>query len=427
MAQLIVSGGRPLEGEVAISGAKNAALPILAAALLAEQPVTIDNLPDLKDITTSIELLDALGCRCQRLDSHSWRIDAGSAERVVAPYELVVKMRASILVLGPLLARHGRAEVSFPGGCAIGSRPVDLHLRGLEMMGAVIEIDGGYIKAQVPAGRLRGSHILMDVVSVGATENLMMAAVLAQGQTVIENAAREPEIVDLAHCLNAWGARVSGAGSNRLVIDGVAALAGGRYTVMPDRIETGTFLAAALATRGRVRTTHTDPTTLEAVLLKMQEAGAEVSCGSDWIELDSRGCAIRAVDFRTAPYPAFPTDMQSQLMAVNATAEGSAMIHETIFENRLMQAQELNRMGAKITVEGHTALVKGVAQLRGAPVRASDLRASAGLVIAALAASGETVIDRVYHIDRGYERIEEKLQGLGATIVRRDSPETEAS
>ena len=419
MAQLIIRGGTSLDGEVVISGAKNAALPILAAALLAERPVVIDNLPDLNDITTSVELLEALGARCRRDDSHRLSVDASGASKVVAPYELVVKMRASILVLGPLLARHGRAEVSFPGGCAIGSRPVDLHLRGLEMMGAVIEIDGGYIKAEVPAGRLRGSHILMDVVSVGATENLMMAAVLASGQTVIENAAREPEIVDLANCLNAWGAKVSGAGSNQLVIDGVAALGGGHYTVMPDRIETGTFLAAAMATRGRVKTTHTDPTTLEAVLIKMQEAGAEVTIGSDWIELDSRGRDIRAVDFRTAPYPAFPTDMQSQLMAVNAAASGSAMIHETIFENRLMQAQELNRMGAKITVEGHTALVKGVAQLRGAPVRASDLRASAGLVIAALAASGETVVDRVYHIDRGYERIEEKLQGLGATISRR--------
>lgn len=427
MAQLIVEGGAPLHGEVAISGAKNAALPILAAALLAEQPVVIDNLPDLQDITTSIELLNALGCDCQRSDSHTLRVDASGADRVVAPYELVVKMRASILVLGPLLARHGRAEVSFPGGCAIGSRPVDLHLRGLEMMGASIEIDGGYIKAAVPFGRLRGSHILMDVVSVGATENLMMAAVLADGETVIENAAREPEIVDLANCLNAWGAKVSGAGSNRLVIQGVQSLGGGRYTVMPDRIETGTFLAAALATRGWVRATHTDPTTLEAVLLKLQEAGALVTVGSDWIALDARGRDIHAVDLRTAPYPAFPTDMQSQLMAVNAAASGSAMIHETIFENRLMQAQELNRMGAKITVEGHTALVKGVARLRGAPVRACDLRASAGLVIAALAASGETVIDRVYHIDRGYERIEEKLQGLGATIARRQSPNVEAS
>lgn len=427
MAQLIVLGGAPLHGDVAISGAKNAALPILAAALLAEQPVVIDNLPDLQDITTSIELLNALGCVCQRSDSHTLRVDASTADRVIAPYELVVKMRASILVLGPLLARHGRAEVSFPGGCAIGSRPVDLHLRGLEMMGAVIEIDGGYIKAEVPGGRLCGNHILMDVVSVGATENLMMAAVLADGETVIENAAREPEIVDLANCLNAWGARVSGAGSNHLVIQGVEKLGGGRYTVMPDRIETGTFLAAALATRGCVRTTRTDPTTLEAVLIKLQEAGALVATGSDWIELDARGRDIRAVDLRTAPYPAFPTDMQSQLMAVNAAASGSAMIHETIFENRLMQAQELNRMGAKITVEGHTALVKGVAQLRGAPVRASDLRASAGLVIAALAASGETVIDRVYHIDRGYERIEEKLQGLGATIERRQGPNIEES
>lgn len=419
MAQLIVSGGVPLKGEVAISGAKNAALPILAAALLVESPVVVDNLPDLKDITTSIELLQALGCQCSRLDSHTLQIDAGKAQRVIAPYELVVQMRASILVLGPLLARHGRAEVSFPGGCAIGSRPVDLHLHGLEMMGAEIEIDGGYIKAHVPSGRLRGSHILMDVVSVGATENLMMAAALAEGETVIENAAREPEIVDLANCLNAWGAKVCGAGSNRLVIEGVQSLSGGRHTVMPDRIETGTFLAAALATRGKVRVTRTDPSTLEAVLIKLQESGAEVTVGEDWIELDSRDREICAVDFRTAPYPAFPTDMQSQLMAVNATANGSAMIHETIFENRLMQAQELNRMGAKITVEGHTALVKGVPQLRGAPVRASDLRASAGLVIAALSASGETVIDRVYHIDRGYERLEEKLQGLGATITRR--------
>ena len=326
-------------------------------------------------------------------------------------------MRASILVLGPLLARYGEANVSFPGGCAIGSRPVDLHLRGLEAMGATIEIEDGYIKARSD-GRLVGCHILMDIVSVGATENLMMAAALADGQTVIENAAREPEIVDLANCLNAWGADVQGAGSNRLVINGVEAIEGGHFTVMPDRIETGTYLAAAVATRGRVKVTQTDPSSLEAVLLKLQETGAIITQGEDWIELDMKGKRPKAVSLRTAPYPAFPTDMQAQLTAINAVADGTGVVVETIFENRLMQVQELNRMGAVISVEANTAVVTGVERLKAAPVMASDLRASAALVIAALVADGETVVDRIYHIDRGYECIEEKLHLLGAKIKR---------
>jgi UDP-N-acetylglucosamine 1-carboxyvinyltransferase len=326
-------------------------------------------------------------------------------------------MRASILVLGPLLARYGEANVSFPGGCAIGSRPVDLHLRGLEAMGATIEIDEGYIRARSD-GRLTGAHILMDIVSVGATENLMMAAALAEGTTIIENAAREPEIVDLANCMNAWGADVQGAGSNSLTIKGVEKLTGGSFEVMPDRIETGTYLAAAAATGGKVRVRQTDPSTLEAVLLKLEETGAIITQGEDWIELDMQGKRPRAVNIKTAPYPAFPTDMQAQLTAVNAVAEGTGMITETIFENRLMQVQELNRMGANISVEGNTAVVTGVERLKGAPVMASDLRASAALVIAGMVAEGETVVDRIYHIDRGYECIDEKLQQLGCKIKR---------
>lgn len=417
MDKLVIQGGTTLCGDVWISGSKNSALPILAAALLPHGKVRISNLPHLQDVTTTLAVLGSLGVSVSVDENMHLEIDNDTLHSVTAPYDLVKTMRASILVLGPLLARYGEAKVSFPGGCAIGSRPVDLHLRGLEAMGAIIEIDGGYINARSD-GRLKGAHILMDMVSVGATENLMMAAALAEGRTVIENAAREPEIVDLAGCINAWGGQVSGAGSNTLIIDGVNQLAGGDYRVMPDRIETGTFLAAAAATRGKVRTTGTDPHTLEAVLLKLREAGAEVTEGPDWIELDMHGKRPKAVSFRTAPYPAFPTDMQSQLMVVNAVAEGTSIITETIFENRLMQAQELNRMGAKITVEGHNAMVTGVERLRGAPVMASDLRASAGLVIAAMVAEGETVVDRIYHIDRGYECIEEKLRQLGATIRR---------
>ncbi len=417
MDKLIIQGGAVLLGEVWISGSKNAALPILSAALLSEGIVTIANLPHLQDVTTTIELLGALGVTVSIDEKMRLEVDTSTLNSLTAPYELVKTMRASILVLGPMLARYGEANVSFPGGCAIGSRPVDLHLRGLEAMGASIEIDEGYIRARTD-GRLKGAHILMDMVSVGATENLMMAAVLADGTTVIDNAAREPEIVDLAACLNAWGADVQGAGSNTLTINGVEKLAGGFYKVMPDRIETGTYLAAAAATGGKVKTTQTDPATLEAVLLKLEETGAVITQGDDWIELDMQGRRPKAINLKTAPYPAFPTDMQAQLTAVNAVAEGTGMITETIFENRLMQVQELNRMGASIIVEGNTAIVTGVERLKSAPVMASDLRASAALVIAAMVAEGETIVDRIYHIDRGYECIEEKLQQLGCKIKR---------
>ena len=417
MDKLIIQGGGPLNGEVWISGSKNSALPILSATLLAEGLATVSNLPHLQDVTTTIELLGTLGVTVSIDERMQLEVDNSTLHSTTAPYELVKTMRASILVLGPLLTRYGEANVSFPGGCAIGSRPVDLHLRGLEAMGASIEIEDGYIKAR-SKGRLVGCHILMDVVSVGATENLLMAAVLAEGQTVIENAAREPEIVDLANCLNAWGADIQGAGSNRLVINGVEKIAGGHYRVMPDRIETGTYLAAAAATCGRVRVTQTDPSSLEAVLLKLQETGAVITQGEDWIELDMQGKRPKAVNIKTAPYPGFPTDMQAQLTAINAVAEGTGVVTETIFENRLMQVQELNRMGAVITVEGNTAVVTGVERLKAAPVMASDLRASAALVIAAMVADGETRVDRIYHIDRGYECIEEKLQLLGAKIKR---------
>jgi UDP-N-acetylglucosamine 1-carboxyvinyltransferase len=417
MDKLIIQGGAVLRGEVWISGSKNAALPILSAALLSEGTVTIANLPHLQDVTTTIELLGALGVTVSIDEKMRLEVDTSTLNSLTAPYELVKTMRASILVLGPMLARYGEANVSFPGGCAIGSRPVDLHLRGLEAMGASIEIDEGYIRARSD-GRLKGAHILMDMVSVGATENLMMAAVLAEGTTVIDNAAREPEIVDLAACMNAWGADVQGAGSNTLTINGVEKLSGGFYKVMPDRIETGTYLAAAAATGGKVKTTQTDPGTLEAVLLKLEETGAVITQGEDWIELDMQGKRPKAISLKTAPYPAFPTDMQAQLTAVNAVAEGTGMITETIFENRLMQVQELNRMGASIIVEGNTAIVTGVETLKSAPVMASDLRASAALVIAAMVAEGETVVDRIYHIDRGYECIEEKLQQLGCKIKR---------
>ncbi|MCC6295940.1 MAG: UDP-N-acetylglucosamine 1-carboxyvinyltransferase [Pseudomonadales bacterium] len=417
MDKLLISGGVPLCGQIRISGAKNAALPILAATLLAEGPVTIGNIPHLHDITTMIELLSCMGVDVVLNERMSIEVDTSRLHTRTAPYDLVKTMRASILVLGPLLARYGEARVSFPGGCAIGSRPVDLHLRGLEALGAEIEINGGYIHAHVD-GRLRGAHILMDMVTVGGTENLMMAASLAQGRTVIENAAREPEIVDLANCLNAFGGRVSGAGSDTLVIDGVASMLGGHYQIMPDRIETGTYLAAAAATGGRVRLKNTDPHILEAVLLKLEEAGAQINTGGDWIELDMAGRRPRAVNLRTAPYPAFPTDMQAQITAVNVIAEGIGTVTETIFENRLIQTHELNRMGANIVLQGNTAIITGVPKLQAAPVMASDLRASASLVIAGLVAEGETVVDGIYHIDRGYECIEEKLQQLGARIRR---------
>jgi UDP-N-acetylglucosamine 1-carboxyvinyltransferase len=417
MDKLIIQGGKVLRGEIWISGSKNAALPILSASLLSEGLVTIANLPHLQDVTTTIELLGALGVTVSMDEKMRLEVDTSSLNSLTAPYDLVKTMRASILVLGPMLARYGEANVSFPGGCAIGSRPVDLHLRGLEAMGASIEINEGYICARSD-GRLKGAHILMDMVSVGATENLMMAAALAEGTTIIENAAREPEIVDLANCMNAWGADVQGAGSNTITINGVEKLTGGSFKVMPDRIETGTYLAAAAATRGRVRVRQTDPSILEAVLLKLEETGAVITQGEDWVELDMQGKRPLAVNIKTAPYPAFPTDMQAQLTAVNAVAEGTGIITETIFENRLMQVQELNRMGANISVEGNTAVVTGVEKLKGAPVMASDLRASAALVIAGMVAEGETVVDRIYHIDRGYECIDEKLQQLGCKIKR---------
>ena len=417
MDKLIIQGGAVLRGDVWISGSKNAALPILSAALLSEGPVTIANLPHLQDVTTTIELLGTLGVTVSLDEKRRLEVNTSTLNSLTAPYELVKTMRASILVLGPMLARYGEANVSFPGGCAIGSRPVDLHLRGLEAMGAKIEIEDGYIKARSD-GRLKGAHILMDVVSVGATENIMMAAALALGTTVIENAAREPEIIDLAECMNTWGADVQGAGSNTITINGVDKMHGGYYKVMPDRIETGTYLAAAAATGGKVRTTQTDPSTMGAVLLKLEETGAIITQGDDWIELDMQGKRPKAISLTTAPYPAFPTDMQAQLTAVNAVADGVGTITETIFENRLMQVQELNRMGANIVVQGNTAVVTGVDKLKGAPVMASDLRASAALVIAGLVANGETAVDRIYHIDRGYECIEEKLQLLGGKIKR---------
>lgn len=417
MDKLLIVGGKPLNGQIRISGAKNSALPILACTLLASEPVTVSNIPHLHDITTMIELLGCMGVSVVLDERMSVEVDSSTLHSRRAPYDLVKTMRASILVLGPLLARYGEAWVSFPGGCAIGSRPVDLHLRGMEMLGATTEVVDGYIHATVE-GRLKGTHILMDTVTVGGTENLMMAACLAEGQTIIENAAREPEVVDLANCINTLGGDVQGAGSDTITINGVERLHGGEYRIMPDRIETGTYLAAAAATRGKVLLKDTDPQLLEAVLLKLEEAGADIKIGDDWIELDMHGQRPKAVNLRTAPFPAFPTDMQAQLTAMNAVATGVGIVTETIFENRLIQTHELNRMGAQIVLEGNTAIVTGVESLKGAPVMASDLRASASLVIAGLVAEGETVVDRIYHIDRGYECIEEKLQQLGANIRR---------
>lgn len=417
MDKLMIQGGGPLKGEIRISGSKNAALPILAATLLADGPVMIRNMPHLNDITTMLALLRCMGVGVTIDERMGVEVDPTSINDFTAPYELVKTMRASILVLGPMLARFGVANVSFPGGCAIGSRPVDIHLRGLESMGAIIDIDGGYIRARTN-GRLKGAHILMDIVTVGGTENLLMAAVLAQGKTVLENAAREPEIVDLANLLVAMGARIEGIGTATLTVHGVERLQGCNYAVMPDRIETGTYLVAAAATRGRIKVKDTSEAILEGVLLKLEEAGAHISTGSDWIELDMKGNRPRAVNLRTAPYPAFPTDMQAQFTAMNAVAEGTGMVTETIFENRLIQVHELNRMGANITLEGNTAIIRGVERLKGAPVMASDLRASASLVIAGLVADGSTLVDRIYHIDRGYECIEEKFHALGADIRR---------
>ncbi|WP_192979991.1 UDP-N-acetylglucosamine 1-carboxyvinyltransferase [Pseudomonas sp. EggHat1] len=418
MDKLIITGGARLDGEIRISGAKNSALPILAATLLGDEPVTICNLPHLHDITTMIELFGRMGIEPVIDEKLSVEVDARAIKTLIAPYELVKTMRASILVLGPMVARFGEAEVALPGGCAIGSRPVDLHIRGLEAMGAHIDVEGGYIKAKAPEGGLRGAHFFFDVVSVTGTENIMMAATLAKGRSVLENAAREPEVVDLANCLIAMGAKIQGAGTDTIIIDGVERLHGARFNVMPDRIETGTYLVAAAVTGGRVKVKDADPSTLEAVLAKLQEAGAEITTGPDWIELDMKGKRPKAVNLRTAPYPAFPTDMQAQFIALNAVAEGTGTIIETVFENRFMHVYEMLRMGANILVEGNTAVVTGVDRLKGAPVMATDLRASASLVLAALVADGDTLIDRIYHIDRGYECIEEKLQLLGAKIRR---------
>ncbi|MFK8021085.1 MAG: UDP-N-acetylglucosamine 1-carboxyvinyltransferase [Pseudomonadales bacterium] len=417
MDKLLIRGGRPLHGEIRISGSKNSALPILAATLLCKEPVTLHNLPHLHDVTTMLDLLGCLGAEMVVGDLLSTEINAGGLDQFVAPYDLVKTMRASILVMGPLLARFGEAQVSFPGGCAIGSRPVDIHLRGFEAMGATIVIEDGFIKAKTDGG-LKGATFFMDTVTVGGTENLLMAAVLADGVTVLENAAREPEIVDLANFLIAMGAKIEGVGTDTLTVTGVRDLQSCEYTVMPDRIETGTYLVAAAATGGSIKVKQTDPDSLDAVLAKLVESGAELDIGDDWIELKSNGRRPKAVSIKTAPFPGFPTDMQAQFMALNTIAEGSARVVETIFENRLIQTHEMNRMGAKISIEGNTAIVEGVDKLTGAPVMASDLRASASLVIAGLVAQGETLIDRIYHIDRGYECIEEKLQLLGADIKR---------
>ena len=417
MDKLVIGGGVTLDGEIRISGAKNSALPILASALLASEPVTIGNLPHLHDITTMIELMGRMGVELMIDEKMSVEINAMTIKDLNAPYDLVKTMRASILVLGPLLAHFGKAEVSLPGGCAIGSRPVDLHIKGLEAMGADIVVEDGYIKAQ-SNGRLKGATIVFDVVTVTGTENLLMAAALAEGTTVLKNAAREPEVVDLAECLIAMGAKVTGHGSSEIVIEGVANLKGAHYDVMPDRVETGTYLVAAAATGGRIKLKDTRADILDAVLVKLEEAGAEITVGDNWIELDMKGKRPKAVSLKTAPYPAFPTDMQAQFVSLNCVAEGAGSVTETVFENRFMHVQELQRMGADIKLEGNTAIITGVEKLQAAPVMATDLRASASLVIAALVAEGDTVVDRIYHIDRGYECIEEKLQLLGAKIQR---------
>ncbi|RUQ38783.1 MAG: UDP-N-acetylglucosamine 1-carboxyvinyltransferase [Candidatus Competibacteraceae bacterium] len=416
MSKLIINGGVPLQGELRASGAKNAVLPILAATLLADEPMTLCNVPHLQDVTTTMELLGRMGVDLVVDERMNIQIDPRTIQTFQAPYELVRTMRASILVLGPLVARFGQAEVSLPGGCAIGSRPVNLHIKGLEAMGADIRVENGYIRAR--ADRLKGAHIVLDLVTVTGTENLLMAAALAQGTTVLENAAREPEVVDLADCLIAMGAQIEGAGTDTIVIEGVERLHGAHYQVLPDRIETGTYLLAGAITGGRVKVKDTRPDILEAVLLKMEEAGIWVNTGPDWIEVDMNGKRPKAVRIRTAPYPAFPTDMQAQFMALNAIAEGTGMIIETVFENRFMHVQELQRMGACIELEGNTAVSMGVPRLTGAPVMATDLRASASLILAALVAEGDTVVDRIYHIDRGYDCIEEKLSHLGARIRR---------
>lgn len=416
MDKLLIQGGSTLNGTVNISGAKNAALPILAGTLLATEPVTVRNVPHLKDVTTMLSLLQIMGVQVTVDDHLVVQINASAVDNLEAPYELVKTMRASILVLGPLLARFGRANVSLPGGCAIGARPVNLHVAGLQAMGAEVSVENGFIKAR--AKRLRGAHIVFDTVTVTGTENLLMAAVLADGETVLENAAREPEITDLANFLIGLGARIEGAGSSTIVIHGVDRVGGTEHKVLPDRIETGTYLVAAAMTGGCVRAQNTAPETLEAVLIKLAEAGARIESGKDWVEVDMQGKRPASVDIRTAPYPAFPTDMQAQFCALNAIANGVATVTETVFENRFQHLLEMQRMGADIRIQGNTAICTGVAALNAAPVMATDLRASAGLVLAGLAAEGETVVDRIYHVDRGYERIEEKLGQLGASIRR---------
>jgi UDP-N-acetylglucosamine 1-carboxyvinyltransferase len=417
MDKLLITGGKPLRGEVVISGAKNAALPLLAGAILGTTPVLLRNVPHLKDITTMLQILSNMGVTVEIGEQYQVQVNANTLKEPLAPYELVRTMRASIFVLGPLLARFGKATVSLPGGCAIGSRPVDQHLKALAALGAEIHVENGYVHAQ-SHGRLKGTRFVFDMVTVGGTENLLMAATLAEGRTYIENAAREPEIVNLANMLTAMGAQIQGAGTDTIIVDGVESLHGCDFAVIADRIETGSYLAAAAVTGGHIRALNTDPSLLDAVLLKFKEAGAVISTGPDWIDFDMQGKRPKAVNFRTVPHPGFPTDMQAQFMTVSALSEGTATIIETIFENRFMHVPELNRLGANIAVDGHTAIVTGVDSLLGAPVMATDLRASMSLVIAALAAKGDTLVDRIYHIDRGYERIEEKLQGLGACIRR---------
>jgi UDP-N-acetylglucosamine 1-carboxyvinyltransferase len=416
MDKLLITGGNRLSGEVKASGAKNAALPIMAATLLADGECALANVPHLRDITTTMELLGRLGVQLTVDERMGIQTDARRVNCVEAPYDLVKTMRASILVLGPLLARFGAADVSLPGGCAIGARPVNLHLEGLRAMGAEIRVENGYVHAR--AKRLKGARFLMEMVTVTGTENLMMAAALADGETVLENAAREPEVVDLARFLNQMGARISGAGTDTLHIQGVERLDGTKYSVLPDRIETGTYLVAAAMTGGRIRVQGTRADLLDAVLMKLREAGGEVTTSDDWIELDMHGRRPRSVDVHTAPHPAFPTDMQAQFCALNSIAQGTATVKETVFENRFMHALEMQRMGADIRIEGNVAICHGVDRLTGAPVMATDLRASASLVLAGLVAEGDTLIDRIYHIDRGYDNIEEKLAALGAVIRR---------
>ena len=417
MDKLIIHGGASIEGEISISGAKNSALPILSATLLTDQPVTISNVPHLHDITTTIELLGLMGSRITVNERMHIEIDNAQINNFFAPYELVKTMRASILVLGPLLARYGKADVSLPGGCAIGSRPVNIHLQGLIAMGANITTDSGYIRAETK-GRLKGVHLTLDIVTVTGTENLMMAATLADGLTIIENAAREPEVKDLANCLNKMGAKISGAGTDRIEIEGVESLHGTEHEILPDRIETGTYLVAAAMTGGKMRLRNTQSILLESVIAKLTEAGAKIEIEENAISIDMKGKRPKAVDVHTSPFPGFPTDMQAQFTAMNSIAEGSGTITEAVFENRFMHVHELQRMGADLKLQGNTTITDGVEQLTCAPVMATDLRASASLVLAGLVAEGETVVDRIYHIDRGYETIEEKLSQLGATIKR---------